>query len=55
MIRPKNSTSSPPLTPSQEKNKSYWKFDFSLGTVIVIFSFLWTDNAPCLPPLLPNV
>ena len=24
-----------------------------MGTVLVIFSFFWTDNAPCLPPLSP--
>ena len=39
-------------------NKSYWKFDFSIGTVLVIFSFLWTDNAPCVPlasPLTPPI
>ena len=35
-------------------NKSYWEFDFSMGTVLVIFSFLWTDNAPCLPPDPPS-
>ena len=26
-----------------------------MGTVHVIFSFLWTDNAPCLCPLPPSV
>ena len=31
-------------------NKNYVEFDFSVGTVRVIFSFFWTNNAPC-PPL----
>ena len=34
----------------KNQNKSYWKFNFSMGTVLVLFSFFWTDNAPCPPP-----
>ena len=30
------------------------EFDFSMGTVHVIVSFFWTDNAPCLHPWLPQ-
>ena len=34
-------------------NKNYWKFDFSIGSVLVIFSFFWTDNdLACAPPPL---
>ena len=29
---------------------NYVEFDFSIGTVLVIFSFFWMDNAPCLLP-----
>ena len=34
-------------------NKNDWKFDFGMGTVLVIFSFFWTDNdlVCALPPL----
>ena len=28
-------------------NENYVEFDFSMGTVLVIFSFFWMDNAPC--------
>ena len=37
----------------KNQNKSDWKFDFSMDTVLVIFLFLWTDNAPCLPHACP--
>ena len=32
-------------------NDHYVEFDFSMGTVLVIFSFIWTDNdLVCAPP-----
>ena len=49
-----------PLSPSlifnihpRKKNENYVEFDFSMGTVLMIFSFFWMDNTPCLP--LPNL
>ena len=35
-----------------KKNDNYVEFDFKIGTVLMIFSFFWTDNATCLPPSL---
>ena len=32
----------------------YVELDFGMGTVLVIFSYFWTDNAPCLPHLSPQ-
>ena len=30
---------------------NYVELDFSMGTVLAIFTFFWMDNAPCPPPL----
>ena len=34
-------------------NANYVEFDFIMGTVLVIFSFFWTENVPCLPHARP--
>ena len=39
----------------KKKNGNYVELDFSFGTVLVIFSFFWMDNAPCPPPLSPPI
>ena len=33
----------------EKKNYDCEEFYFRMGTVLVIFSFFWMDNAPCLP------
>ena len=35
-------------------NQNYVELDFSMGTVLVIFSFFWMDDAPCPPPCPPQ-
>ena len=36
----------------KRKNENSTKFDFRMGTVLEIFSFFRTDNAPVPPPTL---
>ena len=34
-------------------NENYVEYDFRIGTVLLIFSFFWTDNASCPPNARP--
>ena len=38
----------------KKKYENYVTFDFSMGIVLVIFLFFWTDNAPCPPLSCPS-